>query len=504
MNNKFFSVLITAFLLTSCAHVESPTSNKSISQETTTSLEKFDLSNYHGPKLSVKVYPWRITDVDLAKFPILNNYHIGWGVSNRLTDILFDVERFKFYEEKQEIAASQMQPCKASNTCKNLQSENVEYIIYPEVYHLGIEKNTDINGFDTTNSQSIEIGIQIKLVDAHTGEIKAAGSYIGKKALTNEGNIINNPSIDFSESALGKATDAAIKGAIAKMLKRLDGKEISDTTTAIRESDKIKKTTQTPADESYRTFNTSTIPTAVTPSKPYSEKRLALVIGNSKYQLSNISLANSVHDAEDISAELKKFGFDVSLYINLSKREIEEAIDGFDKKLKAAGNGSVALFYYAGHAAEVQGINYLFPVDFQGKGEDQVDTEAVPVHRFVKQIKTAGNYLNVIILDACRDNPYSPEQRSFNTRHNRLATMNYDIDGMFYSYATSAGEKASDGIGENGLFTGNLLRYMPDSTLKIHDVFSKVGEAVSHANKDQIPWVNSSFHGVFYFNPPSK
>lgn len=504
MNNKFFSVLITAFLLTSCAHIDSPSSNKTPSQEITASLEKFDLSNYHGSKLSVKVYPWRITDVDLAKFPILNNYHIGWGVSNRLTDILFDVERFKFYEEKQEVAASQMQSCKSSNTCKDQQSQDVQYIIYPEVYHLGIEKNTDINGFNTTNRQSIEIGIQIKLVDAHTGEIKAAGSYIGQKALTADGDIINNPSIDFSESALGKATDSAIKGAIAKMLKRLDGKGASEPI-VISESKTPKESTQTPTEKSYRTFNANAMPTeSVTSSKPYSEKRLALVIGNAKYKMANISLDNSVHDAEDISAELKKFGFDVSLHTNLSKREMEEAIDGFDKKLKAAGNGSVALFYYAGHAAEVQGINYMFPVDFQGKGEEQVDTEAVPVHRFVKQIKTAGNYLNVIILDACRDNPYSPEQRSFNTKHNRLATMNYDIDGMFYSYATASGEKASDGIGNNGLFTGNLLKYIPDSNLKIYDVFNKVGEAVSQANKDQIPWVNSSFHGVFYFNPPSK
>jgi curli biogenesis system outer membrane secretion channel CsgG len=504
MNNKFFSVLILTSLLMSCGHVESPSSKSSVSQASITPVEKFDLSNYHGAKLSVKVYPWRITDVDLAKFPILNNYHIGWGVSNRLTDILFDVGRFKFYEEKQEIAAAQMQSCQTSNTCKNnAHSENVDYIIYPEVYHLGIEKNTDINGFDTTNRQTIEIGIQIKLVNAQTGEIKAAGSYIGQKLLTSEGDIINNPSIDFSESALGKATDAAIKGAIAKMLKRLDGGGVEIPTTG---ADKPTTAIKNPADESYRTFNAGAMPTGTaTPSNPYSEKRLALVIGNAKYQISKISLANAGHDADDISTELKKLGFDVSLYTNLSKREMEEAIDGFDKKLKAAGHGSVALFYYAGHAAEVQGINYMFPVDFQGNGgEDQVDMEAVPVHRFVKQIKTAGNYLNIIVLDACRNNPYNPEQRAFNTKTNRLATMNYDIDGMFYSYATAAGETASDGVGENGLFTGNLLKFIPDSTLKIHDVFNKVGEAVSHANKDQIPWVNSSFHGVFYFNPPAK
>jgi curli biogenesis system outer membrane secretion channel CsgG len=500
MNNKFFSVLVATILLVSCAHVESPSSRKITTQETTDSLEKFNLANYHGLKLSVKVYPWRITDVDLAKFPILNNYHIGWGVSNRLTDILFDVDRFKFYEEKQEIASSQL-----CNTCKNNQQENVDYIIYPEVYHLGIEKNTDITGIDTANRQSIEIGIQIKLVNAKTGEIKAAGSYIGQKVLTNEGDIINNPNIDFSESALGKATDAAIKGAVAKMLKRFDKGGGTDTVTIKTQDSTVKPNTEA-TDDKYRTFNVDTTHPALTKttssSDLKSQKRLALVIGNAQYQLTGVSLANATNDAEDVSKMLTQLGFEVSYYANQSKQGMEQAIQAFGQKLKASGNGTAALFYYAGHASEIEGINYMFPVDVQLKGESLVGTEAVPVNSVVKQIKMTGNDLNILVLDACRDNPYAPDKRSFNTQYNRLATME-GPKGTIISYSTASGKQASDGDGRNGLYTGILLKNIPSPGLKIEELFKIVRLAVSEkSGNDQIAWENSSLVSDFYFILP--
>jgi curli biogenesis system outer membrane secretion channel CsgG len=500
MNNKIVSVLIMSGLLISCARVDSPSSVAAASPERVAPVEQFNLANYHGAKLSVKVYPWRITDVDLAKFPILNNYHIGWGVSNRLTDILFDVDRFKFYEEKQEIAASQL-----CSSCKNnQQAEHVDYIIYPEVYHLGIEKNTNINGFDTANSQSIEIGIQIKLVDAKTGEIKAAGSYIGQKVLTNEGDIINNPTIDFSESALGKATDAAIKGAVAKMLTRFDRKGGADTV-ATQAQDTTVKVNKEVADDKYRTFNVSTHSTltkTLSPSDLKSQKRLALVIGNAQYQLEGVSLANATHDAEDISKMLTQLGFDVSYYTNQNKRDMEQAIQAFGQKVKASGNGTAALFYYAGHASEIEGINYMFPVDVQLKGESLVGTEAVPVNSVVKQIKMTGNDLNILVLDACRDNPYAPDKRSFNTQYNRLATME-GPKGTIISYSTASGKQASDGDGRNGLYTGMLLKNIPSPGLKIEELFKIVRLAVSEkSGNDQIAWENSSLISDFYFIPP--
>ncbi len=117
-----------------------------------------------------------------------------------------------------------------------------------------------------------------------------------------------------------------------------------------------------------------------------SQKRLALVIGNSSYQKEGASLANAGHDAEDISNELKKLGFDVSFSSNQTKQGMEQTIQAFGQKLKSVSKDSVALFYYAGHAAEVEGVNYMFPVDVQLDGEKTADKEAVPVKMVVDQI----------------------------------------------------------------------------------------------------------------------
>lgn len=118
----------------------------------------------------------------------------------------------------------------------------------------------------------------------------------------------------------------------------------------------------------------------------YPQKRLALVIGNAEYQLPGVSLANATHDAEDTSNMLMQLGFDVSLHLNQTKQGMEQAIQAFAQKLKNAGNGTVALFYYAGHASEVEGVNYMFPVEVQLKGEELIDKEAVAVQGVVDQL----------------------------------------------------------------------------------------------------------------------
>lgn len=123
MNNKFFSVLVFFSLLVSCARVEAPQSI------TVAPLEQFDLAEFYGAKQNVMIYPWNISKVDLEKFPILRDHRIGFGVSNRLTDILFDVNRFEFIEEKQEIAerlVQQMQLCKTPDACKDGGIKNLQ------------------------------------------------------------------------------------------------------------------------------------------------------------------------------------------------------------------------------------------------------------------------------------------------------------------------------------------------------------------------------------------
>jgi len=483
----------------------------------TSPIEQFELADYYGAKQTVMVYPWNISKVDLEKYPILRDHRIGFGVSNRLTDILFDVNRFEFIEEKQEIAkrlVQQMQLCKTPDVCqdggiKNLHLKTADYIIYPEVYHFGIEKHTDITGIDTTNRQYVEIGIQIKIVNAHTATTESVGSYIGQRILTSQGDIFNNPNIDFSQSALGKATDAAIKGAIAKLLKRFDRIVAAEPQPPAIPHVTIAGSEAETTEIGQRGSDGGTRPifTGVGGSHPpirvnNSKKRLALVIGNGDYQMPGVSLANATHDAEDVGRMLQQLGFDVSLHTNQSKQNMTQEIQAFGQKLKATGNGAAALFYYAGHAAEVEGVNYMFPVDVQLKGEELVDTEAVPVQTVVEQIQKAGNDLNILVLDACRDNPYPAKKRSFNTEFNRLSTMSAP-KGTIISYSTASGKQASDGLGRNGLYTGELLRIIPIPHLKVEDVFKKVRIAVSEkSGNDQITWENSSLVGDFYFIPP--
>jgi hypothetical protein len=463
------------------------------------------------------VYPWNISKVDLEKYPILRDHRIGFGVSNRLTDILFDVERFEFIEEKQEIAerlVQQMQLCKNPDVCKDggikkLELKTADYIIYPEVYHFGIEKSTDITGIDTTNRQYVEIGIQIKIVNARTAATEALGSYIGRKMLTSQGDIFNNPDIDFSQSALGKAADSAIKGAIAKTLKRFDkvvaANPKSPPIIIATKKSTTSETSGRSGDESQKSMSINTKSnSSISIPVNTSQKRLALVIGNSDYQKTGASLANAGHDAEDISGELKKLGFDVSMNSNQTKQGMEQAIQTFGQKLKSSGKDTVALFYYAGHAAEVEGVNYMFPIDVQLNEEKGAESEAVPVQEVVSQIQKTGNSLNILVLDACRDNPYPPKKRAFNSNTNRLSTMSAP-KGTIISYSTASGKQASDGLGRNGLYTGELLKNIETPNLKIEEIFKRVRIAVSEqSGNKQIAWENSSLVGDFYFIPPTQ
>jgi hypothetical protein len=522
MNINSFYVLFCAACLVSCAKMETTQPVAAIQPEPV--LEQFDVADFYGTKQTLMVYPWNISKVDLEKYPILRQHRIGFGVSSRLSDILLDVSRFEFVEEKQDIIdrlVQQMQFCQKGDFCgkpQNVKIKTADYIIYPEVYHFGIEKQVDINGIATTNRQQVEIGIQVTVVNAHTAAVEAKGSYIGQKVLTAEADIFSNPNLDFSQSALGKATDAAIKGAIAKMLKRFDKViaakpfvPIAPTTPTIP-AGSIAAAEPSVVEVSPRSGNGGKLSTVATMphQQPLStpvlqpEKRLALVIGNGNYQKPGASLDNSLNDARDMANLLKHLGFEVSLYEDQTKSSMEQAIKSFGEKLKVSGSNTAALFYYAGHAAEVEGINYLFPVEVKlmsEEGPSGAEKEAVAVQALVKQIEASGTNLNIVLLDACRDNPYPRKTRSFASKANRLATMAAPT-GTIIAYSTASGKQASDGDGRNGLYTGELLKNMRIPYLKIEDVFKNVRIAIKKSRSEQVPWVYSSLEGDFYFIPP--
>jgi hypothetical protein len=223
------------------------------------------------------------------------------------------------------------------------------------------------------------------------------------------------------------------------------------------------------------------------------EKRTALVIGNSDY--TDAPLRNPVNDATDMAETLKKLGFSVTLKTNANQRTMEEAIRDFGRSLRSGG---VGLFYFAGHGLQVHGRNYLIPISSNIETESEAKYEAVDAGRVLGQMEDAGNDLNIIILDACRNNPFA---RSFRSAERGLAKMDAPT-GSILAYSTAPGSVAADGVGRNGLYTEKLLKFITSPGIKIEDVFKNVRiEVASSTGKQQIPWESSSLMGDFYFNP---
>lgn len=228
---------------------------------------------------------------------------------------------------------------------------------------------------------------------------------------------------------------------------------------------------------------------------PTTIKRLALVIGNSNY-INAGTLRNPVNDARAISGILTKLGFDVMKFEDADQNQLKRAISDFGYRLK---NYDAGLFYFAGHGVQVDGNNYLIPIDALLKYEENVEYECVAAGRVLAQMEGAENGLNIVILDACRNNPFERSwDRSLTSRG--LAGMNAPT-GSLVAYATAPGETASDGFGENGLYTEELLRNMQKPNLKIEDVFKQVRIAVMQkSGNEQVPWESSSLIGDFYFS----
>lgn len=223
-----------------------------------------------------------------------------------------------------------------------------------------------------------------------------------------------------------------------------------------------------------------------------SEKRVALVIGNSDYKIS--SLRNPVNDALAVSNVLKKLDFEVLVGTNLRQKGMKRLIDDFGAKIK---NGGVGLFYYAGHGMQVNGRNYLIPIDAKIESENEVDIVSVRADEILVKMDDANNRLNIVILDACRNNPFA---RSFRSSTQGLATMD-SPSGTIIAYATAPGSVASDGPGDNGLYTHELIENMQIPDLKIEDMFKKVRTSVKlKTNDQQVPWESSSLEGDFYFS----
>jgi hypothetical protein len=221
-------------------------------------------------------------------------------------------------------------------------------------------------------------------------------------------------------------------------------------------------------------------------------ERMALVIGNGAYQTA--PLKNPVNDAEDLSKVLSSMGFKVSLHKNVDKRTMEESIRNFGRQLKSGG---VGLFYFAGHGMQVEGQNYLIPVNAKIESESDIKYEAVDAGMVLGKMEDAGNQLNIVILDACRNNPFS---RSFRNAAAGLARMDAPT-GSLIAYSTAPGAVAADGAERNGIFTKHLIKHLAAPNLTVEQVLKKVRiDVAAETNQRQIPWESSSLMGEFYFS----
>ncbi|NCR19893.1 MAG: hypothetical protein GPJ22_23170 [Microcystis aeruginosa LL13-03] len=221
------------------------------------------------------------------------------------------------------------------------------------------------------------------------------------------------------------------------------------------------------------------------------QPKVALVIGNANYEEG--ALSNPVNDATDMAKALRELGFEVTLLQNQDLRSMENAINDFSRQLR---KGGVGVFYYAGHGVQVEGENYLIPLKAQLLNEKDARYEAVALGKVLNAMEEARNQVNIIIIDACRDNPFYRRWRSSRRGSNvRGLTAVSPPSGIIIAYATREGNTAADGVGQrNSPFTSALLENIKKPNIDVQLMFRRVSTSVKEkTNAVQQPWTEGNF-----------
>lgn len=232
------------------------------------------------------------------------------------------------------------------------------------------------------------------------------------------------------------------------------------------------------------------------------EKRIALVIGNSNYKASGNLLSNPVNDAELMSRTLTSVGFQVTKLFDATRPQMRRAMLVYSRALRT--ENTVGIFYYAGHGMQVDGQNYLLPVDATPARKDELPLHGVSVGTFLRTLDSISGRdgrLNIVILDACRNNPFA---RGWRSVQRGLATVDAPT-GTLIAYSTAPGDVASDGDGKNSPYTLALTEMISRPGLAIERTFKAtrilVSERTRSSGKEQVPWESTSLRGDFYFVP---
>jgi uncharacterized caspase-like protein len=226
-----------------------------------------------------------------------------------------------------------------------------------------------------------------------------------------------------------------------------------------------------------------------------SQRRVALVVGNNAYPQTR--LENAVNDARAMDQTLGRLGFEVQKVEDTTLVDLAKAVDAFIGRL---GAGDVGVFFYAGHGIQIEGENYLVPTDFEASDETVAKYKSYPAELVRERMEKTGARLNIIVLDACRNNPFKMSRSA----SRGLATMNSGR-GTLIAFATGPGKTASDSsVGKNGLFTHHLIACLSIPGLSLDAVFNRARAEVDRASShEQTPWVVSSVIGDFSFQPGS-
>lgn len=226
-----------------------------------------------------------------------------------------------------------------------------------------------------------------------------------------------------------------------------------------------------------------------------SRRLTALVIGNADYVDAG-KLKNPGNDATDIAAKLGECGFTVATHLDCSRLEMDRALKDFKMALK---DSDVGLFFFAGHGMQIDGNNYLAAVDTDVTGEIEAKHSSLALNQIIEVMEKADNASSIIILDACRNNPFERAwARSMTSRG--LAPV-YAPRGTMVAYATSPGQVASDGRGRNGAYTAALLEHLATPDCSVESMFKRVRNTLSTATGGkQISWEHTSLAGEFFFN----
>lgn len=241
-------------------------------------------------------------------------------------------------------------------------------------------------------------------------------------------------------------------------------------------------------------------------SSPAQAARRALVIGNDNYQHIT-ELKNARADAKAIAQALRETGFKVTLLLDQKHAAMKKAVRTF--KTELAG-GDEAVFFYAGHGAQIGGTNYLLPVDLAGEDEEQVKDEAIPLQRVLDDMQDQKVRFSLALVDACRDNPFKGRGRNIGTRG--LAPTSA-ADGQMIIFSAGTGQQALDRVGEsdrspNGLFTRVFLKEMKTPGVPVHETLRKVRSEVvrvaKSVNHQQTPAIYDQAVGNFFFVPGGR